>query len=232
MKIKIQITIESDEGKPEALQEVAQLNRGSLRPESLGLTLAEARSILAGIEQTVVERQAAEFVAQQRLCSACGQERSCKGRHQIVLRTPFGKLKLESPRLYRCQCDSEDRKSISPLAALLPERTHPELVYLETKFAALVSYGLTVELLKEVLPISQDVSTTAIRQRVRQTAERLEDELGEERDIFMDGCQRDRNELPEPAVPLIVGIDGGKRHRWAPKFCPGRSPRICRGRLR
>jgi hypothetical protein len=75
MKIKIQITIESDEGKPEALQEVAQLNRGSLRPESLGLTLAEARSILAGIEQTVVERQAAEFVAQQRLCSACGQER-------------------------------------------------------------------------------------------------------------------------------------------------------------
>ena len=130
MKIKIQITIESDEGKPEALQEVAQLNRGSLRPESLGLTLAEARSILAGIEQTVVERQAAEFVAQQRLCSACGQERSCKGRHQIVLRTPFGKLKLESPRLYRCKCESDDRKSFSPLAALLPERTHPELAYL------------------------------------------------------------------------------------------------------
>jgi len=85
-------------------------------------------------------------------------------------------------------------------------------VYLETKFAALVSYGLTVELLKEVLPISQDVSTTAIRQRVRQTAERLEDELGEERDIFIDGCQRDWNELPEPAVPLIVGIDGGYVH--------------------
>ena len=125
MKIKIQITIESDEGKPEALQEVAQLNRGSLRPESLGLTLAEARSILAGIEQTVVERQAAEFVAQQRLCSACGQERSYKGRHQIVLRTPFGKLKFESPRLHRCECESEDRKSFSPLAALLPERTHP-----------------------------------------------------------------------------------------------------------
>jgi len=62
MKIKIQITIESDEGKPKALQEVAQLNRGSLRPESLGLTLAEARSILAGIEQTVVERQAAELL--------------------------------------------------------------------------------------------------------------------------------------------------------------------------
>ena len=36
MKIKIQITIESDEGTPEVLQEVAQLNRGSLRPERSG----------------------------------------------------------------------------------------------------------------------------------------------------------------------------------------------------
>jgi hypothetical protein len=62
-------------------------------------------------------------------------------------------------------------------------------------------------LLKEVLPISQDVSTSAIRQRVRQTAERLEDELGEERDIFMMAASETWNELPEPATPLIVGID-------------------------
>src|ERR1700674_6111158 len=107
-------------------------------------------------------------------------KRSCKGRHHIVFRTPFGKLRLESPRLYHCQRESDNRTSFSPLAELLQERSSPELVYLETKFAALVSYGLTVELLKEVLPISQELSTTAIRQRVRQTAQRLEDELGEE----------------------------------------------------
>jgi hypothetical protein len=39
------------------LQHVAQLNRGSLQPQSLGLTLAEARSILAGIERTIVENR-------------------------------------------------------------------------------------------------------------------------------------------------------------------------------
>ena len=38
----------------------------------------------------------------------------------------------------------------------LPERTSPELAYLETKFAALVSDGLIVELLREVLPIHQE----------------------------------------------------------------------------
>jgi len=78
----------------------------------------------------------------------------------------------------------------------LQERSSPELVYLETKFAALVSYGLTVELLKEVLPIGQELSTTAIRQRISRTAQRLEDELGEEQDMFIGGCQRDWDQLP------------------------------------
>ena len=170
MKITIHITIQSDNGQLNVAQEVAQLDRATLRPETVGLSLAEARSILAGLEQTVVEQQIAEFIAQQRTCSHCGHERSRKGSHHIVFRPPFGKLRLESPRFYHCHCRSDDRTSFSPLAGLLQGRTHPELVYLETKFAALVSYGLTVELLKEVLPISQDLSTTAIRRRVRQMA--------------------------------------------------------------
>src|SRR6202047_1874947 len=212
MKITIQITVESNDGQLNVAQEVAHLDRGTLRPETLGLTLAEARSILAGIEQTVVEQQAAEFIAQQRACSHCGHERPCKGRHHIVFRTSFGKLRLESPRLYHCQCESDERTSFSPLAELLQERSSPEILYLETKFAALVSYGLTVELLQEVLPIDQELSTTAIRQRVSQTAQRLDDELGEEQDMFIGGRQRDWDRLPDPAAPLIVGIDGGYVH--------------------
>ena len=119
MKIKIQITVESDYGQLNVAQDVAHLDRGTLRPETLGLTLAEARSILAGIEQRVVEQQAAEFMAQQRICSHCGHERSWKGRHHIVFRTPFGKLRLESPRLYHCQCESDDRTSFSRMCCNL-----------------------------------------------------------------------------------------------------------------
>jgi len=66
--------------------------------------------------------------------------------------------------------------------------------------------------LKEVPPITQELSTTAIRHRLRQMAQRLEDELGEERDMFISGCQRDWDQLPDPAAPLIVGIDGGYVH--------------------
>ena len=50
----------------------------------------------------------------------------------------FGKLRLDSPRLYHCGCCSkEERRSFSPLAELLTERTAPELAYLENKFAAM-----------------------------------------------------------------------------------------------
>jgi hypothetical protein len=63
MQITVQITLESGEGESETL-EVVRLERGNLRPDTLGLSLAEARAILAGLEQALVERQAAEFVAQ------------------------------------------------------------------------------------------------------------------------------------------------------------------------
>jgi hypothetical protein len=81
---------------------------------------------------------------------------------------------LDSPQLYRCPCEAQGAKSVSPLAELLPERTSPELAYLETKFAALVSYGLTLKVLEEVLPIGQDLSSRTIRRQVHQAAERLE----------------------------------------------------------
>jgi hypothetical protein len=208
MKITVQITVQSDEGQAEVVQEVAQLERGPLQPETLGLSLAEARAILAGLERTMAERQAAEFIDQKRPCPCCGRQRACKDRQSIVYRTPFGKLKLDSPRLYRCRCESEARESFSPLAECLPERTSPELAYLETKFAALVSYGLTLKLLKDVLPIGEHLSGTALQNQVRQAAERLEAERGQGQEAPLEDCPHEGGALPNSAAPLIIGLDG------------------------
>ena len=48
-----------------------------------------------------------------------------------------------------------------------------------------------------------------VRRAVHAAADRLEGELGEERPSFIDTCQRDREELPRPDLPIIVGLDGG-----------------------
>src|SRR5436305_8465226 len=79
-------------------------------------------------------------------------------------------------------------RRLSPLAELLPNRTLPELLFLETKWASLLSYGMTSELLQEVLPIDEPVPTFTLRQHVAGVAERLERELGEEQFCFIEGC--------------------------------------------
>ena len=41
----------------------------------------------------------------------------------------------------------------SPLAELFTEHVAPELLYLETRWASLISFGMTAALLKDVLPV-------------------------------------------------------------------------------
>jgi hypothetical protein len=218
MRLKVQVVIESESGKAEMVQEVAKLERHALRPETLGLTLSEAKALLQEIQTAMVTHQSTECVTQQLACPDCGRIRSQKGKHQVVFRTLFGTVRLESPRLYHCGCcRAEAPRSFSPLAALLPERTAPELAYLETKFAALISYGLTAELLADVLPTGGAINAAGVYRKVQRVAERLEAELGEEQGPFIEGCQRDWDALPPPGPPITVGLDGGFVHAKAQK---------------
>jgi hypothetical protein len=79
----------------------------------------------------------------------------------------------------------------------------------------LISYGLTVDLLQEVLPIGQEINAATVRNNMHIVAQRIEDELGEERFFFIDGCERDWGQLPRPDLPLTVGLDGGYVHSCA-----------------
>jgi hypothetical protein len=135
---------------------LTELQRDELQPANLGLSIAESN-----------------WLEQHRRCEKCDAELRCKGHHTVVLRTVFGKMNIQSPRLYQCPCEEVMRASFSPLAEFLPERSTPEMKYLETKWASLMSYGMTLDLLKEVLPVSEDLSTTAIRKAVAHVAQRL-----------------------------------------------------------
>ena len=92
---------------------------------------------------------------------------------------------------------------------LAPEHLTPEWLFLETQWAALVSYGVTAELLQDVLPIDDALAPCTIREHVFKVAERLEQALGEEQWSFIDSCPAEWSRLPMPNGPLTVGIDGG-----------------------
>ena len=99
--------------------------------------------------------------------------------------------------------------SVSPLAELLSERVSPEMLYLETKFASLVSYGLTVGLLGELLPLERPIGAERVRRHVFRIAEAHEAELASPAptNITVDERTGPNNALPDG--PLYVGMDGG-----------------------
>lgn len=210
MKVKIQVVIESDNHDTPITEEIACIQRGSLSPETLGMTLAEAKDLLANVQAAMVKEQSEEYIEQQRKCPHCGRTLPQKGCHEIVFRSLFRKMTLQSPRLYTCPCQTQEKQSFSPLAELLSERTAPELLYLQTKWASLMSYGLTTDLLEEVLPIQ--VSIASVFRNTHTVAERIEGELGDEQYMFVEGCQRDWENLSPPDGPITVGIDGGYVH--------------------
>ena len=129
MICKIQVVTLSEDGHEEA-RELACLERTDLKPETLGLTLAEGKRILKDLQQIVVESQLATFLVPTRACPECGQSRCSKGHHTLSVRTVFGQLTVRSPRLHHCACRPHETKTFSPLAELLPNRTLPELLFL------------------------------------------------------------------------------------------------------
>jgi hypothetical protein len=208
MKYAIQVVITTDEGQTET-QEIACVEREDLTPTTLGLTLAEGKALLKALQEIVVQQQLTAYLKTQRPCTHCGHPQRSKGYHATQVRTVFGTIPLHSLCLYQCPCQSDGARTFSPLTTLLPEHVTPELLFLETKWAALVPYGVTAELLQDVLPIDDTLAPCTIREHVFTVAERLEQQLGEEQWSFIDSCPAEWSRLPIPNGPLTVGIDGG-----------------------
>lgn len=212
MKITVQVVVDAQDGTTPTVQQVTSIAREELDLAGAGLALAEAHEILSGVQHHLVDAQAQAAVDAMRHCGDCGRPHSRKDTRHIVLRTLFGTLRLDSPRLKTCPCTTTAVATFSPVAAALPERTTPELLLWEAKYAALTSYGAAATLLAETFPLGRALHPTAVRQRVERTATRLENELGEERFSFIDTCPRDLEDMPRPDLPLVVTLDGGYVH--------------------
>ena len=208
MHFRIQVVAVLDDGT-EHLQDIADLPRGETTLDTLGLTLEESKQVLQHLQRTLIEHQVDAYLDQHRVCPACGKNRQLKLSDMAPFRTLFGLIPVRNPRWKQCDCQVHEYKTFRPLTALLPERTSPELRYLETKWASLLPYGVTANLLHEVLPIDQKHSAVTVRNHMLQVAQRSEAQLGPEQAMFIEGCQAERNRLPIPDGPLSVGLDGG-----------------------
>jgi hypothetical protein len=82
------------------------------------------------------------------------------------------------------------------------------VVYLETNWASLIPFDKVVALLKEVLPVAEATNSQTVREHSHAVAERIEQELGEERQ------PRDFATVEAIGAPLAGrSHDGGYRRR-------------------
>src|SRR5207244_11060681 len=95
------------------------LHSSPTRRSSDLLTLAEGKQLLREVQQRVLARQAAAFLAAQAACPGCGRERSIKDHKTVGLRTLFGKVTLESPRLRRSEEHTSELQSPDHLVCRL-----------------------------------------------------------------------------------------------------------------
>jgi hypothetical protein len=207
-KFRLQLVTVHASGQEE-VQEVARIERAGLEMETLGLTLADGKLILKKIQEGVVQEQIHNALLRLRCCPECGEARHSKGYHPIAVRTLFGNVEVNSPRLEHCRCQPHEEKSFSPLHTVLPGHVSPEMLYLEVKWSSQLPYEVSCDLLHEVLPVDEKLSAVTIRNHLFDVAERIEKELGEERPCLIEGNEGEWEQLPIPNSPLTVGLDGG-----------------------
>ena len=215
MRVRIMLQITGDDGIPGAVEEVAAFDKETHRSEQVGLSLAEGKSLLATVQNEIVQAQAESWTNRRRCCVDCGFRRRGKGSYAVLFHTLYGDVGLASPRLHRCPCQPDTAAaSISPLRDLFPDHVAPERLYLETRWASLVPYAAAAGLLADVLPISSGANATTVREHTLRVAKRADAELGEERSSFIDGCPAEWAALPIPERRIVVGLDGGYVRDW------------------
>jgi len=215
MRVRILLQIAGDDGADGDAIEAAVFDKQAERPEDIGMSIAEGKTLMAAVQQRIVDAQVASWAEQHRCCEACGARRHSKGSSPVVFLTLYGDVRIASPRLHRCSCQSaEGPATISPLRTLIPDYVAPERLYLEARWASLVSYAAAAGLLADILPIASGANATTLREHVLRVAERAEAELGEERSSFIDGCPADWAKLPIPEGRIVVGLDGGYVRDW------------------
>jgi hypothetical protein len=103
------------------------------------------------------------------------------------------------------------------LSALLTESVAPELLYMEAKWSSLVSYSMSMDALKDFLPLDATLDVKTVRYDTLKVAKRLEAELGDEQPGFIEGCPSDWDRLPRPDGAFTVGMGGGYVRNWCAK---------------
>ncbi len=144
--------------------------------DDVGLSLAEAKSLLARLQEAMVRGQVAEYLRCRRVCPDCLTFQPVKDRRQRRLQTLFGTVDVEVPRYRICRCRLPacvGEATFLPVSELLPGRCTRELERIQAEVGARTSFREGARILEMLLPASP-AGHVSVRNRLHSIARQLE----------------------------------------------------------
>jgi hypothetical protein len=184
---------------------------------NLGLTLAEAKLLLAQVQQQVVAEQAETHAMFRPDCRLCGATCHVKDWRPHRIATLFGEVRMRLPRLVCAGCGCGETGVSWPSHC----RSTPELSQMQARLSALMPYRVAADVMQHLLPIDAGTSPETLRSHTLQVGERLADAAAEKAPaaaaitISLDSTfirsREDGERHLEVRVGNVEAVDGGRQ---------------------
>jgi hypothetical protein len=151
--------------------DVVEISRpdGLVDIADLGLTLAEAKLVLAGIQREIIAAQARVHAVRRPECRSCGTTCRVKDYRQHAIATLFGQVTVRLPRFRCASCGAIEAGVAWPSHA----RSTPELDRLRAQLSALMPYRTAAEVLAQMAPVDAGTAHETLRRYTFRVAEAL-----------------------------------------------------------
>ena len=163
MRWRVMIELTSGDGVVHAREVAAGSDDSAGSAVALGLTLADAKALLAAIQRHLVQAEVADYCRERRGCPRCQEQRPIRTRR---LNSLFGTVEVRAPRFKPCRCSIASRRTLTPVAEIMADRCTAEYERIVAKLGAWMPYRRARDLLAEFFPLGDDVpEVETLRQR-------------------------------------------------------------------
>jgi len=136
---------------------------------NLGLTLAEAKRLLAGVQQEIVAAQARDHAVRRPECPRCDGVCRVKDYREHAVSTLFGPVTLRLPRFRCAVCGGIEAGIAWPAHC----RSTPELDRLQAHLSALMTYRTATDVLGQMFPVTAGKHHETLRRHTLKVGEAL-----------------------------------------------------------
>src|SRR4051812_34177746 len=136
---------------------------------SLGLTLADSKQLLAGLQREIVAAQARIHAVRRPECRGCGTACRVKDYRPHAIATLFGQVIVRLPRFRCAGCGTAQAGVTWPPHA----RSTPELDRMRAQLSALMTYRTGAEMLAQMFPVDSGAAHETLRRHTFKVADGL-----------------------------------------------------------